>query len=66
MGGQRKVKSTICSVTCESQDDMQKTRQLSVAVKKLDKVSVYVSNDIIVFKINGLGCWLFINGFQVF
>jgi hypothetical protein len=65
MGGQRKVKSTVCSITCESQDDMQKTCQISVVMKKLDKVNVYVSNDIIVFERNRIGCSFLVDGFQV-
>jgi hypothetical protein len=44
---------------------MQKTRQLSVAMKKQDKVNVYVSNDIIVFERNRLGSKLLVDGFQI-
>jgi hypothetical protein len=50
MGGQRRVKSTVCDITCEGHDDIQKTRQLSVSMEELDKVKVHVDSDVIVLK----------------
>jgi hypothetical protein len=53
MGGQRKIKSSVHSITRESHDDIQSTRQLSVALEELDKINIYIrSNNILLERKN--------------